>query len=430
MSVNHPGNAIPEITREEHEGLLNAKRTYLVSAPTLYVESGAGGVGVTTVYQGPGGQPADPWDVAVLGNVTLSDSKQYIGLTTVTPGSAWPDPKTGIGLVSIFGGKIAPVGNITIDSGVITAVTGITNPVALKGNITIDSGVITLGANDGTDIGNVDVASIAAGVSHIGFATVENATAWPDPKTYLGLVTVDIGASKGVTFAGNVTLSDSKTYIGLVTASAVQGGNWDVAVVRGNVTVQQGSDPWNVAVKGNVTLSDSKAYIGLVTVNIGTNRNVALVGNVTLSDSKAFIGLTTVNIGSNNSVKLVGNVTLSDPKTFIGLTTIVYSPPPISTYTSFMSVYSATGNTSIFFPPAGKRWVLKDLHVASLGKAEVAIKSKDSYVIPFTSLATQGGYFEHYGEAGLAAKAANDHFGIQLNGAATISIMVNVRFEG
>ena len=108
---------------------------------------------------------------------------------------------------------------------------------------------------------------------------------------------------------------------------------------------------------------------------------------------------------------------------------VVIRPPAISTYTSFATTFSANGNASLFAPPSGQRFVIKDLHVASLGESEVEIKSGDKMLIPYTGLATLGGYFEHYGEAGLAAEAANDIFAITLNGAATISIMVNVRFE-
>ncbi len=41
MSVNHyGGNIIPEITREEHDGLQNAKRVSLISSATIYVIMG------------------------------------------------------------------------------------------------------------------------------------------------------------------------------------------------------------------------------------------------------------------------------------------------------------------------------------------------------------------------------------------------------
>ncbi len=62
MSENHSGgNAIPEITREEHDGLQNAKRVSLVSASTIYV--------VANLIAGD--------------TVGLDEGKNYIGLATV-----------------------------------------------------------------------------------------------------------------------------------------------------------------------------------------------------------------------------------------------------------------------------------------------------------------------------------------------------------
>jgi len=78
---NHTGNSYVEITREEHDGDLNAKR--VVSAATIYavVNTSAPGVGnsIVTVANVP--LPVS------FGNATLSDSKGFIGLTTVTGGA-------------------------------------------------------------------------------------------------------------------------------------------------------------------------------------------------------------------------------------------------------------------------------------------------------------------------------------------------------
>ena len=108
---------------------------------------------------------------------------------------------------------------------------------------------------------------------------------------------------------------------------------------------------------------------------------------------------------------------------------VVIRPPAISTYTSFATTFSADGNASLFAPPAGQRFVIKDIFVASLGESEIEIKSSDNQLIPYTGLATLSGYIGHFGEAGLAAQSADDIFAITLNGAATVSLLVNVRFE-
>ena len=140
-----------------------------------------------------------------------------------------------------------------------------------------------------------------------GLATVQPLAAWPDPKTYIGLVTITgslAPAAGNVTLdpgsktqiVGNVTLSDPKGFIGLVTVVG------SLSPAAGNVTLDPGS---KTGIVGNVTLSDAKTFIGLTTTTLGS--------------SIAGIGFATVNVA--NSVGIAGNVTLSDAKTFIGLVT-------------------------------------------------------------------------------------------------------------
>ena len=92
MSTDHKGNMLNEITFEEHAGALNAKRTSLVSAATIYavVNTGAAGVGnsIVTVAIFPssfgGNVTLDAGSfTGIKGNVTLSDPKGFIGLVTV-----------------------------------------------------------------------------------------------------------------------------------------------------------------------------------------------------------------------------------------------------------------------------------------------------------------------------------------------------------
>ena len=329
----------------------------------------------------------------IVGNLTLSDPKGYIGLvtatmagsvntgmTTIFPGpnyiglvtadigtiKAWDDPKTYIGLVTVAntvgvsfagnvtldaGSKTGIVGNVTLSDSksfigltsvsgftnplpvsqngtwnvaTVTAVTDITNPVAIKGNVTISDSKTYIGLTTST---------LGSGIGNIGFATVYNATAWPDPKTYIGLVTVtgtlsatfggnvtlDAGSQTGI--VGNVTLSDSKGYIGLVTV-----GNTVPVTFSGNVTLDDGS---LTGIVGNVTISDSKGFIGLTTA----------VNGQSWPDPKTYIGLVTATMaGSVNTgmttifpgPNYIGLVTADigtikawpDPKTYIGLVTV------------------------------------------------------------------------------------------------------------
>lgn len=282
----------------------------------------------------------------------------------------------------------------------------------------------------------------AAGVQN-SIVTVANT---PLDVRNIGNVTVEQGDDPwNVAVKGNVTLSDSKGYIGLVTATAVQGGNWDVAVTRGNVTVEQGDNPWVSSIVGNVTLSDPKTFIGLVTV-VQSSAARTITGNVTLSDSKGFIGLVTVGgigtvtladpkgfiglvtvVQSSSSRSIVGNLTLSDSKGFVGLVTAV--PAYGSGATVFTTVISATGFATILVAPASNRFFIKNLHVSSLGRAEIEFRSGATTLIPFTSLSTTGGFVAHYGEMGLPARAQTDALVANLNGGATVAIMANVRFE-
>ena len=461
MSENHSGNSVPEITREEHDGILYAKRASLVSAATIYAVVNTGSTGNVTLD--PGSQ------TRIVGNVTLSDSKTFIGLTTTTLGAS---PAL-VGIVTVANRDRSITGNLTLSDSKgfigLTTVTGsdidvrslnstatlyaVVNTGGFSGNVTLDDGSLTgiIGnvtlSDAKTYIGLVSVSGFTnpLPVTFSGNVTLDDGSltgiignvTLSDAKTYIGLTTTTIGNALITTSViGNVTLSDAKTFVGLVSVSGFV--NPLPVTFSGNITLDDGS---LTGVVGNVTLSDAKTYIGLTTTTVGNALvTTSVIGNVTLSDAKTFIGLTTTTLGAspafvgivtvaNRDRTITGNLTLSDAKTYIGLVTTTYAPPPISSYTSFATIYSATGNATLFVPPANKRWVAKDIHIGSLGKSEVAIKSGTGYIVPFTSLATQGGYFEHYGEAGLAADAADLAFVIELNGGATISVMTNVRFE-
>lgn len=287
-----------------------------------------------------------------------------------------------------------------------------------------------------------------------GQATVTPLQAWPDPKGYIGLVTVTgslapaagnvtLDAGSKTQIVGNVTLSDPKGFIGLVTVVG------SLSPAAGNVTLDAGS---LTGIIGNVTLTDSKGFIGLTTV-VQASSARSIVGNVTISDSKGFIGLTTV-VQASSARTITGNVTLSDSKGFIGLTTVVQAstartitgnvtisdskgfiglvtnvPAYGSNSTVFTGVISATGTATVVVAPASNRFFIKNAHVASLGRSEVEIRSGATTLIPFTSLSTTSGFNAHYGEQGLPARAQADALVVNLNGGATISYMFNVRFE-
>src|SRR3990167_2993733 len=194
----------------------------------------------------------------------------------------------------------------------------------------------------------------------------------------------------------SIVLDDSIANIGFATVNVV---NTVPVTFSGNVTLDDGS---LTGIIGNVTLSDAKTYIGLVT--------------------NTPVGLSTVIQGTSPwSSSIVGNLTLSDAKTFIGLTTSV--PDFGSNVTVHTAIYSATGNNTLFIATAFNRFWLTNLHIASLGRAELEIRSGATTLIPFTALATTGGYLHNFDNPGLPSRAQADALVVNLNGAATISVM-------
>lgn len=240
------GGTLPALT----PGVANIGfATVSVSNATLYAVVNTGAAGVQNSM------------------VTINPRTDYFGLVSVSGNvavSALPATPVGanyIGLVSINGSVINltgtnNIGSVSVLGGVlntITAVTDITNPIALKGNLTLSDAK-----------------------TNIGLVTITGGTAWTDPKTYIGLVTI----------------------------------TGSLAAASGNVTLDPGS---KTGIVGNVTISDSKGFIGLVTVNIGSSNTVVLgsgianIGFATINQvnqpalvaGAAYIGLASVNIGGS-----------------------------------------------------------------------------------------------------------------------------------
>lgn len=419
MSTDHRGGNIqPGLDLEEHQGEINAKRVSLVSAPTTYaITSFSGNVtvampGGVTVFQG-----TSPWVSSVQGNVTLSDSKTFIGLTTSTLGAS----PAYIGLATIDIGtnnSVAVKGNVTLSDskgyiGLVTATVG--NSVGISGNVTLSDsknfiGLVTLGGgtawtdpktfiglttvNIGSSntvvlgagaalagivtIANSNVRSITGNVTlsdaktNIGLVTLSGGTAWTDPKAFIGLVTIG-GMS-------TVTLSDPKGFIGLVTTQAA-----DPKGYIGLVTVTQASSARTIT--GNVTLSDAKTFIGLVTIGGMSTVTLAdpkgFIGLVTLgggtawADPKTFIGLVTV--GNTPNVSVVGNVTLSDSKNFIGLVTAwSRNAGTTKTLKPFTVTLSTSSVTTIYVPT--NTFYVTNLLLNSDATVRVSVKSGATYL--------------------------------------------------
>lgn len=96
--MKYTGNVLPEITKEEHDQNLNAKRVSLVSASTIYAVVNTGSAGQASVVLDTG----DSWiglATVVQGN-SIPAGTNYIGLATVVQGNAIPAGTNYIGLVS------------------------------------------------------------------------------------------------------------------------------------------------------------------------------------------------------------------------------------------------------------------------------------------------------------------------------------------
>ena len=251
-----------DIIRETYDSALKAQKTSLISSATIHAVVNTGAVGdpktfiglVTSVVASSptiyavvntgassGNVTLDQGSkTQIVGNLTLSDPKGYIGLVTATGNVTLNASKNWIGLASISG-NVGFAGNVTLDSG---------SKTQIVGNITL--------SDPKSYIGLVSVSG------NVGFA---------------GNITLDAGSKTQI--IGNITLSNSKNYIGLTTSTI---GNQTLYAV-----VNTGAS------NSNITLNPSDAYIGLVSVS----GNVGIKGNLTLSDSKGFIGLTTVIVGTD-----------------------------------------------------------------------------------------------------------------------------------
>lgn len=489
MSDRHSGNLLNQISFEEHDGSLFAKKTSLVSAATIYavVNTGAAGVqnsmvtlnqgpnfvGLVTVHHGTGlvtlapspnfiglisvAQPISTTfsgnvtldagsRTAIAGNVTLSDSKGFIGLVSVgnrvdlNSNITLNASPNFIGLISIA----QPIsttfsGNVTLDAGSKTGIAGnvtlsdskgfiglvsVGNRIDLNSNVTLNPSVNWVGfatvaigsggAGDGAILDGTD-ATIKASVTSIADGRYLHVGIKSNSTVLLG---------NRIDLNSNVTLNASPNYIGLVTV----GNRVDL---NSNVTLNASANYIGLAsvnIGGTLpALSAGAAYAGLMTIDIGSNRNVSPVGNVTLSDAKTYIGLTTTTLGVGDryiglvTATSVGLQTLASSPNFIGLATV--RPDFGSNVTIHTQVFSATGNTTIFVAPASNRFFLTNLHVASLGRSEIEIRSGATTLIPFTGLATTGGYIHNFGQPGLPSRAQADALVANLNGAATVSIM-------
>lgn len=187
-------------------------------------------------------------------------------------------------------------------------------------------------------------------------------------------------------------------------------------------TVYQGTRPWEISTSSLPTISIGNTLNALVTV---INSQATLTIGSMLPTGSNFIGLATVT--NANQPALVAS------SAFIGLVSTAsihgtFQQTYPSTPTSFATVISTSGNSTIFQPPSGQRWIVQDLLLGSQGKTIVSILSGTNTVLPLIGLATLSGYVLS-SIRGVRSKANDQSFVVNLDSAATVSVFANVIFE-
>ena len=321
MTQNHKGNTQPAIDQEEHTsvGGIDAKKVMLFDNAGNQITSfgGSPNTGNVTINPGPsqigsvtishpvsttfaGNVTLDAGSLTgIKGNLTLSDSKGFIGLTTTVIGST----ATLFAVVNTSAGG----GNVTLDGG---------SQTGIKGNVTL------------TD-----------SKGFIGLVTVGNTVA----TTFTGNVTLDAGSKTQI--VGNVTLTDSKGFIGLVTSVPSNVAR----TITGNVTLDAGS---LTGIVGNVTLSDSKGFIGLVT-SVPSNVARTITGNLSIAympqpaAPTAVVAFLTSNATAGLRTQLSSNVVnagiLQAPSTNTGLIYIGAATVSATVYGAELQAGQSTG---------------------------------------------------------------------------------------
>jgi hypothetical protein len=325
----------------------------------------------------------------IVGNLTLSDSKGFIGLTTTvvgnapilsagtsyiglvtnTPVRAWPDPKAYIGLTT------STIGNGTLYAVVNTAAAGVqdslatlnagpnqigsvtvsnTVPVTFSGNVTLDDGSLT-GLVAGENYIGLASVNVGAGQSWIGLttSTISNPTLYAVVNTAAAgvqdsLATLNAGPNQ----IGSVTVSNTVDISGLVSIEdeirLADNENW-----IGLVSVSGFQNPLPVTFSGNVTLDDGSLtglvaganYIGLASVQVGVGAAtigiIRQAGPVTIAASPNYIGLASVNIGAGAAYIGLVSASVGVGSATIGIVRLA-SPMTIGASQNYIGLVSAS----------------------------------------------------------------------------------------
>ena len=203
MSNTHSGNAIPEITREEHDGLLNAKRVSLVSATTIFAvvsaELEVGDIEIGAVEIKNSG--SDDRATVSGGGLNVNVGTPTVFVATPTISAVVNTPTT----ISLNAG-LNNIGFATVylSTPTLYSVVNVPTTIGLSAGLN-NIGFATVAVNSSatintlsTLIGNI---TLSDSKSYIGLVSISHA-AWSDPKTWIGLASI----SGNVNLISNVTI--------------------------------------------------------------------------------------------------------------------------------------------------------------------------------------------------------------------------------
>lgn len=353
-------------------------------------------------------------DVDVLTLPALPAGANFIGLATVTMSNSiqlsqvtlFPSPNY-IGLVTAYPGAAFPVtdnsGSLTVDGTV-----GVSGLISLASGTEIRSLATVLNfpatqavTQSGTwNVGVTGLISLASGTELRSLATVLN---WPTSQVVAG----DIAS--GSTDSGNPVKVGGKYNSTLPSFTDGQRGDLQIGS-RGALRVE-------LYAAGTTT-----GFVGSADNADGAATSASANKWPVLSRNTVYNGTTWDRMygDATNGVDV-------DVTRFPSGATV--SPLPISTYTSLQTVQGVSGAATLVVPPNNQRWILKDIFASAYGAVELMIASATVPIIPYSSLATQGGYVANFGDSGVRANAVNQALVINTKSLATVSYMVNVRFE-
>jgi hypothetical protein len=226
----------------------------------LALDEASGNVFLRTGFQG---------NIIITGNVNIPG--------TVTVNSSAEDPVhvhlDEVGTSGILDVPYLPIGgNVIVTSGNINAnVTG--SNVGLTGNLAGITGNVNIGtmpAITGNVNANITGGNVNAAVT--GIVTVSNISS--------NVTVVDGGGS--LTIDGNVGVTGN---VNIGTMPAIT-GNVNANITGGNVTVQQGTNPWVVSGNVNTTITGGNANVAITGTNLDAFGRLRVSEPYTLFDSQ------------------------------------------------------------------------------------------------------------------------------------------------